>query len=217
MEEFELAAAIEESKVHKCPFKVAASQTELTVDSLQEEKQDLQRQVLLLKAQNRRQRFELKKYKAKQKVFMSRKHRQRVIKEELSQFLTPGQVSFFLGKKQKRVKWSEDDIVTGLLIKAISTKAYETLRQQKICPLPSPATLRVWTKNFKCKPGVQEHVVHMLKKLLESEADPKFKYLTICFDEMHIKSDAEYHKGHDAIYGPASQLQVCSFLVVSLT
>lgn len=102
---------------------------------------DLEHQNKVLLAENQQQKAMLK---------MQQKD---VAKEELSKFFSPGQVSFFMCNGEKQVRWTEEDILTGLLIKSISNKAYKTLQKKKMLPLPSERTLRRWTSEFKCKPG----------------------------------------------------------------
>lgn len=56
--------------------------------------------------------------------------------------------------------------------------------------LPSVATIRSWytTSDLACEPGIHESCLNILRKKVERKrVEGRKLYITICFDEMHIK------------------------------
>ena len=68
------------------------------------------------------------------------------------------QVDFFLSDKTK-ARWSSEDIVLGLTLRALSRRLYQLLRKKKLLPLPGLSTLRKQVQHFKCLPGVMDDVL----------------------------------------------------------
>lgn len=125
---------------------------------------------------------------------------------ELKRLFSPSQVKQILTKK--RVLWSEDDIVSGLLLFSISRKAYQFIRKRKLLPLPAVTTLRRWIQKFKCSPGILTDVLAILKKQVSSESKENYKLAALCFDEIDISKKFKYFQAEDRIFPAHKKAQV---------
>lgn len=131
---------------------------------------------------------------------------QNEIKEVLSNFFTPGQISCVLGRKRK-VHWSAEDIASAISLKCVSAKAYRYLRNQLKYPLPDISTLRKWAQNFNCDNGILNDVISLMKA--KGKDLDKFKKTTvISFDEMKINSTICVDRKLGQIVGPHKYAQV---------
>jgi hypothetical protein len=93
---------------------------------------------------------------------------------------------------KKRVKrFSKEEICEAILLRALSTKAYEMLRKNSILPLPHRTTLSKKVRHFQCGPGLQKEFFNLVKLKL-SIADEREKQCVIMFDEMQILQSYEY-------------------------
>jgi hypothetical protein len=92
----------------------------------------------------------------------------------------------------KRVRhFSKEEICEAILLRALSTKAYEMLRQNSILPLPHRVTLSRKVKHFQCGPGLQQEFFNLLKLKL-SIAEDWERQCIVMFDEMQISQTYEY-------------------------
>ena len=121
---------------------------------------------------------------------------------------TTAQLKILAEKKKRIYKWNDEDIVKGLLLRSISTRAYQFIRLQNFLPLPSLSTLKNWVRHFRCEPGVQDDVLKILKNKIESESSPLSKLAAISFDEMEISRCYEYDQSSDRVLGPHKKLQL---------
>ena len=113
-----------------------------------------------------------------------------------------------------RAKWSEDDILFGLKVKAISSKAYDFLRKLGY-PIPSPTSLKEWTSHFSCRPGFLEPVFKVLAAKAVS-MDASERDVVLMFDEMKVDDQICYDQPSDKFYGPCKQLQVIMIRSVTM-
>ncbi len=159
-----------------------------------------------LEALVKKQKKENQKLKSEKKVLTSKKHSNNIISEELTKYFSPSQTKSII--TSKRVQWSEEDIVKGLMLRSLSKKSYQHIRKKKIFPVPSISTLRKWVTRFDCSPGILDNVLVMLKKQISCDANEKLKLGVFCFDEMDFKKKFEYHQKTDRIFGPSKKVQV---------
>ncbi len=95
----------------------------------------------------------------------------------------------YRNKKVKR--FSKEEICEAILLRALSSKAYEMLRKNSVLPLPHRITLSRKVKNFQCGPGLQKEFFNLLKLKL-SIASEREKQCILMFDEMEISQSYEY-------------------------
>lgn len=126
------------------------------------------------------------------------------VRKVLSKCFTPGQIRCLL-QDNNRVKWTSEDIANALTLRAMSKKTYKFLRKRNF-PLPAPSTLQKWVRNFKCRRGIVEEVISLLKARATNFQGIE-KYCVICFDEMNIDGRICYDSSEDAILGPHSNVQ----------
>jgi len=113
-----------------------------------------------------------------------------------------------LTEKKRIKKWSEKDIIQGLILRSMSNKAYQFIRMKNLFPLPAVSTLKNWVKNFKSEPGLQEEILKILKTKIDSETSPLAKLAALSFDEMEIAKCYEYDPTFDRVYGPHKKIQL---------
>ncbi|KAJ8882919.1 hypothetical protein PR048_014758 [Dryococelus australis] len=84
----------------------------------------------------------------------------------LSKCFTPGQIRCLL-RGNRRVKWSAGDSACALTLRALSKKkknyVYLRKHEKHNIPLASRSTLQQWTREYKCKPGVLNEVLCLMK------------------------------------------------------
>ena len=105
--------------------------------------------------------------------------------------------------------YSKSDICEAILIKSISTKAYETIRSNNltISPLPSVRTLQRKLSKFQCPPGLQSELFHLIKLKLATE-DFAGRQSVIMFDEISLKEKFEYCPRLKRIFSHHDKAQV---------
>jgi hypothetical protein len=81
----------------------------------------------------------------------SKAYTQNLVKAELEKSFSAPQTKQIL--TQKRVNWSEEDIIKGLMLRALSTKSYQQIRRKQLFPVPSISTLKKWVSKLDCSPG----------------------------------------------------------------
>ncbi len=132
-----------------------------------------------------------------------------LIKSTLEDKYSPAQVQRILKQDVKFVrKYNKEDITTALVLKSISSKAYEFMRSKNLVSLPSRRTLGRWLQDFKCVPGIQEDCLRIVKERLCHSEISHEKLVAISFDEMHLRKKVEYHGATKRVYGPCNKLQV---------
>ena len=92
---------------------------------------------------------------------------------------------------KKVKKYTKDEICEAILLRSLSSKAYEMLRKNSILPLPHKSTLSKKIKHFHCVPGMQSEFFNLLKLKLSVE-DYWESQSIIMFDEMQMCQIYEY-------------------------
>jgi len=89
---------------------------------------------------------------------------------------------------QKISKWAEEDIVSALAFKSLSTKAYKHARKKLQIPLPCISILKEFIKDINIEPGYL-NVVFKILELKTGSMTPGERVCVLGFDETSL-----YHK-----------------------
>jgi len=170
----------------------------------------LRHRIQCLEKKIRRQQTELLELRKFKKRACTKKFAHQIVKKTLEKSFSKPQTKVIVEKKIRPGKWSEEDVVTGLLIRSFSKKCFDFIREKKLFPLPGSSTLRNWVKNFKCQPGMMEEMKQVLKKFLEGEAESSSlaKLAMLSFDEMEICHRYEFDQAADKVFGPFKKVQL---------
>ncbi|KAH7942164.1 hypothetical protein HPB49_021346 [Dermacentor silvarum] len=103
--------------------------------------------------------------------------------------------------KRKTPRWSEITIRHGIVLRHLSTKAYEYLRCEELLKLPCRTTLQKYFGTTSGEVGFSELVRSRLEAELNSLDTPQSKVCSLVVDEMRIKQKLLYHKQRDAFVG----------------
>jgi hypothetical protein len=136
----------------------------------------------------------------------SKSQARKLVSSELEKYFTPRQTKKIIS--QKRVTWSEEDIVKGLMICSLSKKTYQFIRKKNLFPLPAISTLRKWVSRFECLPGILSDVLTILKKQITAEANGTYKLGVLAFDEVELKKKYEYFQKQDCVFPAHKKAQV---------
>lgn len=140
----------------------------------------------------------------KQKEKNKDKEIRKMVKKILSQCFTPGQVKQLI--KQKRVKWTAEDVQAAITLRCMSPKAYRYMRKIRKIPLPAESTLRKWCFKFDVQPGILKKVLKVMKEKGQNLSTAK-KLTVLSFDEVHISNKYDMDKKHQRIYGSHKKCQ----------
>ena len=114
----------------------------------------------------------------------------------VKRILSPGQIKC-LKKGKPAVRWSKDDILYALQLRTVSQKAYVYLRNTKHFPLPGVSTLRQWVSGYRCRPGMSQFALDILKAKKDHFTVWDRVYV-LSFDEMSVSQrlcyDAKHHR-----------------------
>lgn len=105
------------------------------------------------------------------------------------------------------LRYSNKEICEALILRTISTKAYELLRKNSILPLPSQTTLSERISHFRCEPGIQNDFFHLLKLQLSTLSDIDRQSMLL-FDEMQISQSIEYCPRLKKVFPAYKKVQV---------
>ena len=96
-------------------------------------------------------------------------------------------------RPKKRNTYSNVDIGEAVMLRSISTKAYNTLRHKKMTlkPLPAINTLNRRIRHFTCPPGIQHDLFSLIKLKLSTVA-PWEQQTVLMFDEVHLKDSCDF-------------------------
>ena len=86
----------------------------------------------------------------------SKKYKRKVTTDILEKSFTSPQAKVLVSGRKRAKKWSQEDIINGLLLRCFSMRAFRFLRHKKLLPLPAPSTLSLWVKDFRCLPGTKK-------------------------------------------------------------
>ena len=166
----------------------------------------LQAEVENLKLKLQKQGNTISTLKKQVQISKSRKFKKQLAAEQLRKYFSSSQTKQIM--EQKRVCWSEDDIVNGLLLCSLSKRSYSYIRRKKMFPLPAISTLRKWVSKFQCLPGVLDDVLAILKKQMFAETKEHYKLGVFLFDEMEIWQKYDYFKNTDSVFPAHKKVQV---------
>ena len=102
--------------------------------------------------------------------------------------------------------YTEEEICFGLVLKSISSKAFNLLHNLQLFPCPSLSTQRRWIDSFKVKPGISKSMFNLLEAFLKGKEEMS-RLSVIVFDEMEIKQSIEYDRSLKIVIGPHKKLQ----------
>ena len=112
--------------------------------------------------------------------------------------------------QQPRCKWvhySKDDIVAALVLRSISSEAFNHLYRTGPLLMPSRRTQERWLNKFQCNPGYRDDSLQVLKEMPRN-SDDKFHEAVLCFDEMSIRKIMALERKTQTILGPYDKLQM---------
>ena len=118
-------------------------------------------------------------------------------------------ISKILNSTKRKKAYSQSDICEAILIRSISSKAYETIRSNDLTvrPLPTARTLRRKLSKFQCPPGFQLELFHLIKLKLSTE-DFAGRQSVIMFDEISLREKFEYCPRLKQIFSHHDKAQV---------
>lgn len=112
-----------------------------------------------LEHQNQQLCVQIKKLQAEIKR-STEKQKQEI--DVLRKICTPGQIAKLTSSTNSRIRWSSEDIMSAIGLRALSPKAYKYLRNVKKVPLPCPSTLQNWTAKFNVSCGILTDVLKIM-------------------------------------------------------
>ena len=168
----------------------------------------MKRRNSVLEAKLRRKEEELVSLRKYKRHTSSVKYKTSLVKKALESSFSEPQLKIIVDKKKKVKKWSEEDIINGLILRSFSRRSYLFLRQRQLIPLPGLSTLRHWVRGFQIQPGVLTSVTKLLKQYIENDKSPLTKISILSFDEMEISRCYEYDQETDQVIGPHKKIQV---------
>lgn len=104
----------------------------------------------------------------------------------------------------KNVRWTDEEISQGNLLRAHGARAYDILRDLGF-PFPSPSTLKKWCANVNIQPGF---LCPVLKHLDEQQNTDWDRLCVVSIDEMKVKREFEYLKDWQRVILPSDYCQV---------
>ena len=146
--------------------------------------------------------------KRKNRLVTSKKYQNSLIREASLKRFSLAKTNFFLHNNRRAQRWSQQDIIDGLVLRSFSRKAYRYLRKKNLLPLPCETTLKTWIRNFKCSPGLQSDLLCVLSSKLSGNLPSDYRDCILSFDEMSIKQCYEYSHQEEKVYGPCKKLQI---------
>ena len=95
------------------------------------------------------------------------------------------------------------------MLRAISKKAYNTIRQNKLTmkPLPHIETLNRRIRHFTCPPGIQHDLYSLLKLKLSTE-DDWTQQTVLMFDEVQLRESCEFSERLKRLFISKKKAQV---------
>lgn len=106
-----------------------------------------------------------------------------------------------LNFKKKRPTWSETTVRQCIILRNLSTKSYEYIRQEQLLKLPCRNTLQNYVGNPAGEVGFSSLVYSRLRTEVENLKTTQSRVCSLVVDEMHIRQRLEYHKQRDAFVG----------------
>lgn len=126
--------------------------------------------------------------------------------EVLRKVSTPGQIAKLKSSTNSRIRWSPEDIVSAIGLRALSPKAYRYLRNVKNIPLPCQSTLQNWVAKFNISPGILNDVLKIMSSK-ENDLSITEKLIVLTFDEIYVSNKLEIEQKQQKVYGPHKTCQ----------
>lgn len=105
--------------------------------------------------------------------------------------------------RKKRPTWSEETIRRCVVLRHLSTRAYEHMRGEQLLKLPSRNTLANYIGMPNGETGFSKLVESRLKMEASSLPTPQSMACSLIIDEMRIAQKLQYHKQQDCFVGQA--------------
>lgn len=102
---------------------------------------------------------------------------------------------------KKRPQWSEVTLRHSIILRNLSTKAYEYLRSEDLLRLPCNKTIQKYIGAVSGEVGFTELVRCRLETEILALETPQSKVCSLVIDEMRIRQKLQYHKQRDAFIG----------------
>lgn len=115
---------------------------------------------------------------------------------------------------KKRPTWSETTVRYCVILRNLSTKAYEYVRSEHL-RLPCRNTLQKYIGSVTGEIGFSPLVHYRLKIELQGLPTSQSKVCSLVVDEMHIKQKLEYNKQRDAFIADVSMSVYLKHLIPS--
>ena len=98
-------------------------------------------------------------------------------------------------RPKMRNTYTNSDISEAVMLRAISRKAYNTLRCNKLTlkPLPAIDTINRRIRHFTCPPGIK-HDLFSLLRLKLSTGDTWEQETVLMFDEVQLKDSCDFNE-----------------------
>ena len=139
------------------------------------------------------------------KLAKEKKKNSTLLRDHLSPYFTPAQVSAF-GRKEgwKRIsKWNKEDLAKSISARLLGRRAYNYIRQKMKIPLLSVTRMRKEVKKYDLQPG--QTTFHILKERTKDWSVME-KLAVIAYDDTCVKKCYEYDSSEDLVYPPKSKM-----------
>ncbi|KAH9384431.1 hypothetical protein HPB48_026438 [Haemaphysalis longicornis] len=103
--------------------------------------------------------------------------------------------------QKKKPQWSETTLRHSIILRNLSTKAYEYLRSEDLLRLPCNKTIQKYIGAVSGEVGFTELVRCRLETEIQALETPQSKVCSLIVDEMRIRQKLQYHKQRDAFIG----------------
>eukprot|EP00095_Tigriopus_kingsejongensis_P006668 maker-scaffold660_size117387-snap-gene-0.24 protein:Tk06668 transcript:maker-scaffold660_size117387-snap-gene-0.24-mRNA-1 annotation:"truncated transposase" len=169
----------------------------------------IQRENAALRAQLSAQKTKTLALKREIGRLKSEKYKRELIMNVLEKMYSAAQTRKILKQNVSFVRNYDDrDYTTGLVLRAISKRAYDFMRAKTCLAIPSRGTLAKWLDDFKCDPGIQIDCLRAVHDRLAQSPAPGEKLVALSFGAMDLRRKSGYDKKTRKTYGPNKKLQV---------
>nr|CAI5847958.1 unnamed protein product [Callosobruchus analis] len=157
-----------------------------------EEIDDLRKKIRILEEENN----ELRRKVKEAEISTEQRYEATLLK-----VFTKGQIKKLkCSAKDKRIRWSPEDITSAISLRSVSPKAYRYLKVNNY-PLPALSTLRKWVTDFEIQEGFLENVISLMKTKA-GDFNPIDRLCVLSLDEMYISKKVDIDKKVEGVVGP---------------